>query len=124
VVKDRVTPKLLCAAALASAVSVAGAAAADNSVAVFELNGDYCATWTQARQKSDSVTKAQFEAWVLGFLSGANWAAARGGTDYLAGRDTTSLLEAVDKACAENPTETIGDAARDIMMAVMKQQKA
>jgi hypothetical protein len=123
VVKDRLTPKLLCAAALASGVAFAAPAAAD-SVAVFELNGDYCATWTQARQKSDSVTKAQFEAWVLGFLSGANWAAARGGTDYLAGRDTTSLLEAVDKACAENPTETIGDAARDIMMAVMKQQKA
>lgn len=123
-VKDRLTPKLLCAVALASAVAFGSAAAADNSVAVFELNGDYCATWTQARQKSDSVTKAQFEAWVLGFLSGANWAAARGGTDYLAGRDTTSLLEAVDKACADNPAETIGDAARDIMMAVMKQQKA
>jgi hypothetical protein len=123
VVKDRLTPKLLCAAALALGVAFAGPAAAD-SVAVFELNGDYCATWTQARQKSDSVTKAQFEAWVLGFLSGANWAAARGGTDYLAGRDTSSLLEAVDKACAENPAQTIGDAAREIMTAVMKQQKA
>jgi hypothetical protein len=120
-VKDRITRKLLCAAALAAAA--AGPAAADNSVAVFELNGDYCATWTQARQKSDSVTKAQFEAWALGFLSGANWAAARGGTDYLAGRDTTSLLEAMDKACADNPTETVGDAAREIMAAVMKQQK-
>jgi hypothetical protein len=122
-VKHGVTRSLIGAAGLAWTLAAALPATAE-SVAVFELNGDYCATWSQARQKSDSVTKAQFEAWVLGFLSGANWAAARGGTDYLAGRDTASLLELVDKACADDPAATIGDAARDIMTAVMKQQKA
>jgi hypothetical protein len=68
-----------------------------------------CSFWAQYRRgPSGDISRIANEAWVLGYISGA-------GLDRKTQKsDTQGLLAAVDKACSENPTDLIVDAARTV----------
>jgi hypothetical protein len=98
----------------------ASAASSSGEFTVLSVGNNSCGSWTQARR---SNTAAGFEGWVLGYLTGFN-EFSPGGDDITAGTDHAGIFAALDKFCLEKPMETVARASADVLLQLMKKEKA
>ncbi|MGB5225041.1 MAG: hypothetical protein WBN45_15330 [Arenicellales bacterium] len=68
-----------------------------------------CSSWTNNRSR-DTLKSAQFESWVLGFLTGAI-AYGTWDKDLLNGNSVVDVIGWVDTYCRTNPLNDITDAS-------------
>ena len=67
-----------------------------------------CGSWTQAR----AIHQSQLmELWVIGFMSGVNYARSDERSDMLKGTDVEALWSWIDNYCRSHPLETLPTAA-------------
>jgi len=63
-----------------------------------------CGSWTQARANHRST---HMEFWVIGFMSGVNYARSDEGFDMLKGKDAEALWSWIDNYCRSQPLEIL-----------------
>ncbi|MBR0916132.1 hypothetical protein [Bradyrhizobium japonicum] len=68
-----------------------------------------CTAWLN--RKKNSVVKAAFESWVVGFVSGLNVSAER---EIVGGGDFPAIVAWMDRRCKSNSSDQIGVAALDL----------
>jgi hypothetical protein len=68
---------------------------------VFTFGETSCAAWTKSQ--TDTVTRAQFQAWFRGFVSGYNFGNSANQVPSGAMPNLADIALYVDKYCRENP---------------------
>jgi hypothetical protein len=85
------------------------ARAADGVVWTDGFGNSSCGKWLAA--KNDSAARYGAEQWLLGFVSGMNWAVAVGKRPQARLVDNDAAMAFVDHYCAANPLHTVAFAA-------------
>ena len=70
-------------------------------VTVFTFGDTSCAAWTKSQ--TDTATRAQFQAWFRGFVSGYNFGNSANQVPSGAMPNLADIALYVDKYCRENP---------------------
>ena len=78
------------------------------------LQGDSCGGWITAR-RSQSGMALQFQAWVIGFLTGRATAGADR-EDLLRGMDSPSAFVWIDNYCQSHPLDRLWQAADALVL--------
>jgi hypothetical protein len=63
-----------------------------------------CGAWTQARGGRDDLVAAQYQMWLLGFISGLSW---RGPAVRMPAPDSPALFLWVDQYCTSHPLDLL-----------------
>lgn len=84
-----------------------------------------CKTWLADRRKAqagqgiENLADAGDVAWVLGFITGLNYASAEG-ADMLRAIDADTIAEWVDRYCQQHPREGTVDAAAKLFVRLQR----
>lgn len=98
--KPRMLSGALLGVSLFTGVLVAQQVPATGQYIAYPVGNDSCAGWREEREHPrTTLTGAAQQGWVLGFVSGVNFA----GVSTLRATDSDGLLAFVDSYCAEHP---------------------
>ena len=80
--------------------------------------------WGTPSRSSTNGASAGHGDWLLGYLTGANVWAPKGGLDLLANQTGAELIESIDRYCQEHPDGAIEDGARRLVIELAAQARA
>jgi hypothetical protein len=107
--------RYLCFGALLLLISVTQAEAGGREL--IGVGAESCGTWIEANKLSPPPTRSplvlQLRAWILGFVSGVNNGIEAEG-ELFGGDDGNGLIAYIDKYCADNPLDTVGNASNHL----------
>lgn len=110
--------------------SAADAVAQQRGRWVYGIGTESCGSWMEGRRQltaykaggkfrdEDFMAYISHASWVFGFISGAGWDSA--GDVTTRQTDTDGIAAALDKACADDPTRDISQAAMKVFIDLTK----
>jgi hypothetical protein len=98
-------------------ISVLLALPAAARIAIGEGN-ESCGAWTKER-RANSIRSRLYETWLLGFVTGHNWA-DNSKPDFLVGGDVAGIFGWVDEYCRLNPIKDLVNAADELVGVLSK----
>lgn len=98
------------------------AAQPDEGWSVYGPGNESCGAWN--RNRSDVARRNTDLGWLAGFLSGHNLVTSATGLGNLTdGLDFSAFQDWMDKRCAANPLERVGNAARTLAKTLIGRPK-